>query len=346
MDFASFVEGPLLWVTFLLFLLGIVGRLTFSSLSIIRSSKDKDFKVGYQVATFGRLFLPFHRAVIHKPIYSTLRYIFHICLLVVPIWLSGHISLWMESRFEWEWAALPDSLADWMTLILLGIAVFFIVRRLVSSYVRTNSSVNDFLFIIMAALPFLTGYFLAHGTLDAVPFFGNYMGTIHILTGEVMFVFVAFLFCRTRLNESRCTGCASCEISCPTGTLESKDQERLRIFDYSHYQCICCGACVNTCPEGAAELRHEFGIKRFFQIFTKQQIREVAMEPCLSCGALFVPEPLMEKIGKTYAHDYLHTCPNCRKKNHVEFLHQLSPWAVGSRKSPGRAPIEQPMGTE
>ena len=334
MDFESFVEGPLLWITFLLLLVGIASRLTFFSLSIIRSSQDKDFRLGYQFATFGRLFLPFHRAAIRKPLYSILRYIFHICLIVVPIWLSGHVSLWLESRFEWEWTALPDSLADWMTLILLGIAVYFIVRRLVSSYVRMNTSKNDYLLIIMAALPFLSGYFLAHGTLDEVPFLGDYIGTIHILTGEAMFVFVAFLFCRTRLNESRCTGCASCEVSCPTGTLESNDQGKLRIFNYSHYQCICCGACVNTCPEDAAELRHEFGFKRFFQIFAKQRIRDVEMEPCLSCGALFVPEPLLDKIEKTFTHDYLRTCPNCRKKNNVEFYRKLSPWTKGIQVSP------------
>ena len=334
MGFESFVEGPLLWATFLLLIFGIASRLTFFSLSIIRSSKEKDFRVGYQFATFGRLFLPFHRAAIHKPIYSILRYIFHICLIVVPIWLSGHISLWLESRFEWEWTALPDSLADWMTLVLLGIAVFFIVRRIVSSYVRQNSSTNDFLLIIMAGLPFLTGYFLAHGTLDEVPFFGDYMGTIHILTGEAMFVFVAFLFCRTRLNENRCTGCASCENSCPTGTLESNDQGKRRLFNYAHYQCICCGACVDTCPEDAAELRHEFGFKRFFQIFTKQQIRDVEMEPCQACGALFMPEPLVDKIGKTFTHEYLHTCPNCRKRSHVDLIRKLSPWTNGIQGSP------------
>ena len=334
MDFDSFVEGPLLWFAFLLFLVGIASRLTFFSLAVIRSSRDKDSRLGYQVATFGRLFLPFHKAAVRKPLYSMLRYIFHICLIVIPIWLSGHISLWLESRFEWEWVALPDTLADWMTLIFLGIAVYFIIRHMLSSYVRSTTSKNDYLIIIMAVLPFLTGYFLAHGTLDEVPFLGDYIGTIHILSGEAMFIFIAFLFCRTRLNASRCTGCASCEISCPTGTLESKDMGKLRIFNYSHYQCICCGACVQTCPEDAAELRHEIGLKNFFRIVKKQPIREVEMESCQTCGALFAPEPLLNKIGKTFTHDYLHSCPNCRKKNHRDLLHRLSPYKVGIGESP------------
>jgi NAD-dependent dihydropyrimidine dehydrogenase PreA subunit len=333
MDFYSFVEGPLLWFAFLLFIAGIVSRLTFFSLAVFKSSKDKEFKLGYRVATFGRLFLPFHRAALHKPLYSILRYIFHICLIAVPIWLSGHISLWLESRFEWEWSALPDSMADWMTLILLGIAVYFLVRRMVSSYVRTNTSLNDYVIIIIAVLPFLSGYFLAHGTLDEVPFLGANISTIHILSGEAMLIFVAFLFCRTRLNESRCTGCASCEISCPTGTLESNDTGKLRIFNYSHYQCICCGACVNTCPENAAELRHEYGLKRLFQIVKKQRIRDVEMELCQICGSLFVPEPLLNKIEKTFKYEYLHTCPPCRKRNQTELIRKLSPYKLGAQES-------------
>jgi len=44
-----------------------------------------------------------------KPIYAVVRYIFHICLIAVPVWLSGHIALWEESRFELNWRALPDA---------------------------------------------------------------------------------------------------------------------------------------------------------------------------------------------------------------------------------------------
>jgi len=333
MDFYSFVQGPLLWIVFLVFLAGLLIRLFFFSCSIIRSSRDKDKRQVYTVATFGRFFLPFHKAVVKKPIYATLRYIFHLCMLVVPLWFSGHVVLWAESRFEWEWVELPDAWADWMTIILLGLATYFLVRRIIIPEIRLNSSKSDYILIIITALPFMTGYFLTHGTLDSVSFLGDSMGVIHMLSGEAMILMAVFLFCRTRLNTQRCTGCASCVQNCPTETLEFSDKGKLRVFTYSHFQCICCGSCVNVCPEDAAELRHEISAKRLFQVFSKQEIRSVELEACERCGALFAPEPQMEKIGLTFAHDYIKFCPNCRKANIGDMLHQLSPWHKSTKKA-------------
>ena len=148
-----------------------------------------------------------------------------------------------------------------------------------------------------------------------------------------MIVAVAFLFCRTRMNVLKCTGCGSCVLSCPTSTLVSEDSGNLRMFHYSHYQCICCGSCVDTCPENAADLRHEIGLARFFQVFAKQEIRSVELESCNRCGALFVPEPLMGKIQKSFAHEYLKLCPNCRKRSMGDYLKQHSPWHRTQRQS-------------
>ncbi|MBW1803582.1 MAG: 4Fe-4S dicluster domain-containing protein, partial [Deltaproteobacteria bacterium] len=156
--------------------------------------------------------------------------------------------------------------------------------------------------------------------------FADHLWTMHVLGGEIMIIAVVFLFCRIRLNPRTCTGCASCVLSCPTGTLESADEGPLRRFTYGHYQCICCGSCVNTCPENAAELRHEISLKRYFQILARQEIRSVELESCARCGALFVPEPLMEKVRKTISEDYLRYCPNCRKAERGEYLKKISPW--------------------
>ena len=332
MDFYSFVEGPLLRTAFLILIIGIIARFAFFFSTIFRSGRIKESQWKYDLATIGRFYLPFHMGVAKKPLYATLRYIFHLCLFVVPIWLSGHISLWTESRFEWEWYSLPDAWADWMTLILLGLAAYFLMRRAISADIRINSSKTDYFLIFLTALPFMTGYFLTHGSLDSIAFLGNNMAVIHMLSGEAMIIMVVFLFCRTRLNSLRCTGCAACELSCPTGTLESNDEGKFRIFKYSHYQCICCGSCVNACPEDAAELRHEISPRRFFQIVPKLEIRTVELQACERCGAHFAPEPQVDKISKAFADDYLRFCPQCRKTNIGDLYHRLSPWHKGGKK--------------
>jgi NAD-dependent dihydropyrimidine dehydrogenase PreA subunit/nitrate reductase gamma subunit len=331
MDFGSFLEGPLLWIVFLILIVGVLARLVIFFVEIIKNSSGNEFRLGYNLAILGRFFAPFHMAIPKRPLYAALRYIFHICMIVVPIWFSGHIMLWSFSRFEWEWNALPDIWVDWMTIILLGLAAYFLIRRIVFKDIRLSSSISDYVLIILTALPFITGYSLTHGFLEGVPFLGDNMWSIHVLSGEAMMLMVVFLFCRTMLNASRCTGCAACEINCPTGTLESSDEGKLRTFIYSHYQCICCGSCVSVCPEDASELRHEISLRRFFQIATKHEIRSVELKECERCGAFFAPEPQIDKVSQTITADYLRFCPACRKTNLKDIYYKLAPLPVRAK---------------
>jgi ferredoxin len=309
-------------------------RLAFFFSAVFRDPGKKEQGWGHHLITVGRSVLPFHRAALKMPVYAGLRYVFHICLFAVPIWLSGHIVLLSESRLEWDWAALPDAWADGMTILVVLLALFFLIRRVIVPNVRSGSTVSDLILIVITGLPFISGYFLTHGTLDSVAFFEEHMTVIHILSGEVMIVTAVFLFCRTRLNTEKCVACTACEVICPTGTLEYEDKENKRIFTYSHYQCICCGACVKTCPESAAELRHEISLNRLLQFGPKQEIRSVDLTACERCGEFFVPEPQLDKIGKTFAYDYTRFCPRCRKVNIGAVYHQLSPWTKKSSVQP------------
>jgi len=194
MDFYSFVEGPLLWVAFLTFIIGsLIRAVMFFSESL---KKDRiiyqHFSWKYIFATFGRWMLPLNKDVAKNPVFTILAYIFHVCLIVVPIWLSGHITLWEESRFEWSWTSMPDGLADWMTLIFLAIALFFLLRRIISADIRLISTFSDYFLLIVTALPFLTGYFLTHGTLDDIAFLSDNMQIIHMLSGELMLILIPF----------------------------------------------------------------------------------------------------------------------------------------------------------
>ena len=194
MDFFLFVEGPLLWIAFLTFFIGSILRAALF-LSVSRK-RDKIiyqyFSWKYVLATFSRWLLPLNKDVAKNPIFTILGYMFHICLIVVPIWFSGHISLWEESRFEWSWTPIPDGLADWMTLIFLAIALFFLLRRIISADIRLLSTFSDYLLIVVVALPFITGYFLTHGTVDNIGFLGENIQLIHMLSGELMLILIPF----------------------------------------------------------------------------------------------------------------------------------------------------------
>ena len=313
MYFSDLVEGPLLWISFFVFVTGILTRVTFFLIALTNSGLRKEGSERSIFAFVGRSLIPFHMGALKKPFYAALRYIFHISIFAVPIWLTGHVALWSESRFEWEWSTLPDEWADWLIIIIMGFTAYFLIRRIIIGNIRRNSSFSDYLLILITAMPFLSGYFLTHGTLDPIPFFENHLLTLHILSGEVMLITTAFLFYRTRLNAQNCTGCAACVSNCPTGTLESKDSGKFRSFYYSIYRCIGCGFCLKVCPEKAAELRHQISLRNFFKLFSREKIRSVELVECEGCGALFAPELLLERVAKTIVDKYGNYCLMCKK---------------------------------
>ena len=194
MSFYSFVEGPLLWISFLTFILGSLTRVAL--FLVVSRRKDKimyqHFKWKYVLATFIRWILPLNKDVVKNPVITILVYVFHICLIIVPIWYSTHIMLWEESRFGWSWTPIPDNLAHWMTLAFLAIALFFLLRRIFSANIRLLSGFADYLLLIVTALPFLTGYFLTHGTLDSIGFLVDNMYHLHMLSGELLLILIPF----------------------------------------------------------------------------------------------------------------------------------------------------------
>lgn len=322
MDLRSVAEGPALLVCFVALGFGVATRFAFFLLATGKRPAAAGIHRGSFPLVLGRLFLPFHKAALRKPGYAALRYLFHTCLFAAPLFASGHVALWEESRFELSLPALPDVWVDWMTLSTVGLIVFFFARRLAVAEVRRRSSKSDFALLTITALPFLTGYALSHGTPSPIAYLERHMDLFHVLSGEAMILAVVFLFCRARLDREKCVACVSCELACPTGTLTHSDVRPSRVIEYSHYQCICCGSCVVTCPEAAVELRHEISIPRFFQVFSKERVRDVTLLSCPRCGASFAPEPQVVKLRDHVAEDYLDVCPRCKKVRFADVFFQ------------------------
>jgi len=322
MDIGLLVEGPLLWVVFLIFATGILVRLVFFVYATARNGMNRSDRRESAMVSILRSFLPFHKAVSKRPVYGTLRYIFHACLIIVPIWFSGHIILWEASRFGWSWAALPDAWADWMTLILLAFAAVFLIRRLLLKEIRITSTKSEWVITILVVLPFVSGFVLTHVDFEAGTFPAENLGTIHILAGEVMLLMIVFLFCRTRIQEQKCVGCSACEIHCPTGALDAQEKRGQRIFTYVPYQCIGCGECIRSCPEDAVELRHQIDPKGFFRPFSKRIVRSVELRKCDKCGTPYAPLPQVEKIGDLIHDDHVNLCQQCKEEAYAMAFHK------------------------
>jgi nitrate reductase gamma subunit len=136
--------------------------------------------------------IPF-RAVNQRkhPVLTVVTFVFHICLILLPIFVMAHVMLW-EYYHGFSFASLPDSVADVMTVIVILGGLFFAVRRAALREVRFVTTWRDWLVLAVVLAPFVTGFLAYHQI-------GNYKYMIigHILSGEIWLAAIPF----TRLSH-------------------------------------------------------------------------------------------------------------------------------------------------
>ncbi len=193
-DIYLFVTGPLAWIAFILFFGGWLYRL-ITMLYLV--NKTEKFIFTYMSWKYGlrsilRWLIPF--ATVNwrrRPALTVVTFAFHICLLITPIFLLSHVILWDES-WNISWWTLPDSLADFMTIIVIASCVYFLIRRLVTPEVQFVTDASDYVILAMVAAPFVTGFIAYH------QWFGyQWMVILHIISGEILLAAIPF----TRLSH-------------------------------------------------------------------------------------------------------------------------------------------------
>ncbi|HCX89547.1 MAG: nitrate reductase [Deltaproteobacteria bacterium CG12_big_fil_rev_8_21_14_0_65_43_10] len=189
----EFVSGPLVWISFIVFIGGSLYRLV----SMHKLAKKEKVIYPYMSLKYGL------RSIIHwiipfastnmrrRPLMTIITFAFHICLVLTPIFLLSHNLLWRQS-WKISWRTLSEGTADIMTVIVILAAIFFLVRRLVLSEVRYVTFPSDYALLAIALAPFLTGFLAYHQWLPYKTIL-----ILHILSGEIMLIAIPF----TRLSH-------------------------------------------------------------------------------------------------------------------------------------------------
>ena len=187
--FIDFIMGPMVWISALVFVLGLV----FKFVKIYTGIKEKESFVftymtwPHSLRSIAAWLIPFFpQSTRNQPVFWAITYCFHILLFLVPLFLSAHIVLFDEA-FQISWPALNDGLADGMTLAVILALVFLAVRRMVVPEVKFLTSIKDFILLLIVLLPFLTGFIAYHQA-----FSYQWMVIIHVLSGELMLIAIPF----------------------------------------------------------------------------------------------------------------------------------------------------------
>jgi len=188
-DIYEFLTGPGVWAAFIIFIGGLVVRLVY----LFALSKERD-RVLYNHASFGWAL----RSIFHwlvplgsvgwrtQPLFATAFFVFHLCLLGVPLFLLAHNTLWQEA-FGVSLPSLPDSVADVGTVVLLVAALVLLARRIVRPEVRILSTAWDYFLLILTCAPFVTGFLAYH---QVGPY--KLMMILHVFLAEILLIVIPF----------------------------------------------------------------------------------------------------------------------------------------------------------
>lgn len=190
----NFVSGPLAWLAFILFFGGCLYRLV----RLFMLVKEKEpfiftyMSWKYSLRSIFHWIIPFGTVNWRRhPVLTVVTFLFHIGLVIVPIFLLAHVIL-LDEALSLSWWTLPDAWADVLTVVVIIGCVFFLVRRLTQPEVKFVTSASDFVILTIVAAPFLTGFIAYHQWIDY-----PVMMVLHVVAGEVLLVAIPF----TRLSH-------------------------------------------------------------------------------------------------------------------------------------------------
>jgi nitrate reductase gamma subunit len=187
----DFAKGPLFGLTFLIMVLGL-GRLVVIQISCLITGKGwrlQNAPWRKMLTDAAGWILPLGHLIPGTKVFSTISYLFHIGVLVVPIFLAEHIVLW-ERMLGVDLPAIGRAWADFLTLFTLGGIVLLFLFRVFSGRLRSMSRKSDYLLLALIFLPFATGYMMMHPQLDLLPW--RVAMLVHLLSAELLFVLIPF----------------------------------------------------------------------------------------------------------------------------------------------------------
>lgn len=198
LQIGELARGPLAWICFAVFLLGNGYQVfRFFRLSQSKSRIRLERPARYRkppARLFSREVLISRIARLRvslaglDPLMAFVTVTFHLCLLILPLFILEHAVLYM---INWKIDIWPivfsQGIADFLMLYLFGCALFFLCRRIFIRRVRALSTAQDYLMLTLTLIPFITGFLAIHHVTDYATLI-----TIHILSVELLLIIIPF----------------------------------------------------------------------------------------------------------------------------------------------------------
>jgi nitrate reductase gamma subunit len=190
----EWARGPVFRACLAIMLLGLLRVVLINTVTVARllhRSRKNSREVAWKRVLTEALpwFFPFKKALETSVAFSLTSILFHVAIIITPIFLSAHILLWKRG-LGISWPAISYSAADYLTLIAIITGIALLAQRVGARDSRALSRVQDYLLPVLIVIPFITGYLAMHPGLN--PF--GYNGTmfVHVMSGNLILLLIPF----------------------------------------------------------------------------------------------------------------------------------------------------------
>ena len=188
----EFARGPLFRFSIIIMILGLARVVILDLYNAYRAylkAGDKSLPWGLIISRTIEWLFPVKRIAHNRPIYSMCSVLFHIGLILVPIFLFAHVQLW-EKGIGLSWPTLPYNWAYWLTISTIVFAISLIIGRVFNKSSSFISRKQDYLWPILLLIPFITGFVCSH--LNISPSNYQIFLLMHILSGDLILILMPF----------------------------------------------------------------------------------------------------------------------------------------------------------
>ncbi len=185
----EWARGPMFIFAFSFMVLGLVRHLALTVMQIIRTMRRAgDKHLDYKALTISTIkwLVPVTK-VKEQVLFSLTSLVFHVAVILVPIFLAGHIALWQRG-IGLSWPALSNSAADLLTIIAVLTAIALVVERAAGHTSRALSRAQDYAMPLIVALPFASGFLAMHPALNPFPYQATQL--VHIISANLLFILI------------------------------------------------------------------------------------------------------------------------------------------------------------
>jgi nitrate reductase gamma subunit len=187
----DFAKGPLFAMTFMIMVLGLARHFVIQIYELLSGKGRRLTAAPWRkiLKDAAGWVIPVKQIMKGTPFFSSVSYLFHIGVIVVPVFLADHIALW-EKTLGFNLPSLSAGWADFLSLFTVACVLILLGFRIFGGRQRSMSRQTDYVLLLLILLPFATGFLALHPGVNPVPW--KTMMLVHLLSAELLFVVIPF----------------------------------------------------------------------------------------------------------------------------------------------------------